>query len=423
MHTIGNKLFFVYILAMPFTSAFALSGTINLPIITAMFLLGFNVVYNAKNKALPINFITKEIVLISLFLFFVLVSFLVNGLAYSFSLNHTLAYFSSFLLFFISPFLFFISHTSPQQLLKSTLKVFFIAVLISSLFSLFEFTLTNFFSINVTDFIPRANVKEYDPLITGFLIRSRGFAEESGHYGFMMELFAPLSIYYLYFSNFCTLKPMLKNIATFCIIISIITSFSVSSFILIPFSILLAIVLKFNLIRKELFKNYKKILLTIFVVLIVWQIINAFIPLNEILQITLDEKLDSFSLNDRQERSDYFWQKFPKLPLENILFGSGPSWYKIFEHDESYTFLSVYQTIAFENGLISLLLVFAVLFFIFIKLIKIQHVISIFLLTSFIAGLLHYNNISNYWYPWFWFLISFIMFYYYSFSLKNENEN
>jgi len=418
VHTLGNRLFFVYILAMPFTSAFALSGTINLPIIAALFLLGFNVIQNVKNKSLPINFINNEVVLISLFLFFVLISFLVNGLAYSFSLNHTLAYFSSFLLFFISPYLFFISHTSPKQLLASTLKVVFIAVLISSLFSLFEFTLTNFLSINVTDFIPRANVKEYDPLITGFLIRSRGFAEESGHYGFMMELFAPLSIYYLYFSNFCTLKPMIKNIATFCIVISIITSFSVSSFILIPFSILLAIVLKFNLIRNDLFRNYKKILLTIFVVLIVWQIINAFIPLNEILQITLDEKFDSFSLNDRQERSDYFWQKFPKLPIENILFGSGPSWYKIFEHDDSYTFLSVYQTIAFENGLISLAIFLMVIFFVLIKLYQIKHIISIFLLTSFIAGLLHYNNISNYWYPWFWFLLAFIMFYYYSFQQK-----
>lgn len=423
MHTIGNKLFFVYILAMPFTSAFALSGTINLPIITAMFLLGFNVVYNAKNKALPINFITKEIVLISLFLFFVLVSFLVNGLAYSFSLNHTLAYFSSFLLFFISPFLFFISHTSPQQLLKSTLKVIFIAVLISSLFSLFEFTLTNFFSINVTDFIPRANVKDYDPMITGFLIRSRGFAEESGHYGFMMELFAPISVYYLYFSKYCNYSNTLKNIFTFCIVLSIITSFSVSTFILLPFCLVLSLIIKFKLISKAIVQQAKKIIITLVILIIIWQVINLFIPLNEILLITLDEKFDSFSLNDRLERSNYFWSTFPKLPLENILFGSGPSWYKILGLDESFSFLSLYQTITFENGLFGLLCIVVFFSSILVKLFRIKHTISIFFFTSFLCGILHYNNISNYWYPWFWFLISFIMFYYYSFSLKNENEN
>ncbi len=407
---------------MPFTSAFALSGTINLPIITAMFLLGFNVVYNAKNKALPINFITKEIVLISLFLFFVLVSFLVNGLAYSFSLNHTLAYFSSFLLFFISPFLFFISHTSPQQLLKSTLKVIFIAVLISSLFSLFEFTLTNFFSINVTDFIPRANVKDYDPMITGFLIRSRGFAEESGHYGFMMELFAPISVYYLYFSKYCNYSNTLKNIFTFCIVLSIITSFSVSTFILLPFCLVLSLIIKFKLISKAIVQQAKKIIITLVILIIIWQVINLFIPLNEILLITLDEKFDSFSLNDRLERSNYFWSTFPKLPLENILFGSGPSWYKILGLDESFSFLSLYQTITFENGLFGLLCIVVFFSSILVKLFRIKHTISIFFFTSFLCGILHYNNISNYWYPWFWFLLTFILFYYFSFKTK-QDEN
>ena len=407
---------------MPFTSAFALTGTINLPIIVTFALFTYNVIETVQQKSLPANFISKEVMLICLFLLFVIISYCINGLPYSFSLNHTIAYLSSFILFLLSPFLFFINNADPNNLFKSTLKFIFWAVFISAVFSLFEFTLTNFFAINVTDFIPRANVKEYDPLAISIFVRSRGFAEESGHYGFMMEILAPLSIYYLYFSNLCSFKFIYKNFATFCIVLSIITSFSVSTFILIPLSLLLALGLKFNLIRKDLKKHLKKILFIIFIVFIIWQIINAFIPLNEILKIALDEKFDSFSLNDRLERSNYFWQRFPKLPLENILFGSGPSWYKIFEHDDSYTFLSLYQTIAFENGLISLFIFLFSIFFITIKLFRIKHIISIFLLTSFIAGLMHYNSILNYWYPWFWFLLAFILFYFYSFqNARDEN--
>lgn len=423
MKSIDNKALIGFILFMPFTSAFAISGTINLPIIAGVFLFLVLLFQLTNSRALPFNFLSIESIAIFLFLFFVLLSYLINGSSYSFSFNHLLAYYSTFLLFFLSPLLFFTNSIEIEKVFQTTLKYIFFAVLISAIFSIFEFTLTNFLAINVTDFVPRANVKEYDPLITGFLIRSRGFAEESGHYGFMMELFAPISVYYLYFSKYCNYSNTLKNIFTFCIVLSIITSFSVSTFILLPFCLVLSLIIKFKLIIKAIVQQAKKIIITLVILIIIWQVINLFIPLNEILLITLDEKFDSFSLNDRLERSNYFWSTFPKLPLENILFGSGPSWYKILGLDESFSFLSLYQTITFENGLFGLLCIVVFFSSILVKLFRIKHTISIFFFTSFLCGILHYNNISNYWYPWFWFLISFIMFYYYSFSLKHENEN
>lgn len=423
MKSIDSKALIGFILFMPFTSAFAISGTINLPIIAGVFLFLVLLFQLTNSRTLPFNFLSIESIAIFLFLFFVLLSYLINGSSYSFSFNHLLAYYSTFLLFFLSPLLFFTNSIEIEKVFQTTLKYIFFAVIISAIFSIFEFTLTNFLAINVTDFVPRANVKEYDPLITGFLIRSRGFAEESGHYGFMMELFAPISVYYLYFSKYCNYSNTLKNIFTFCIVLSIITSFSVSTFILLPFCLVLSLIIKFKLISKAIVQQAKKIIITLVILIIIWQVINLFIPLNEILLITLDEKFDSFSLNDRLERSNYFWSTFPKLPLENILFGSGPSWYKILGLDESFSFLSIYQTITFENGLFGLLCIIGLLTSIFIKLLRIKDTISIFFFTSFLSGILHYNNISNYWYPWFWFFISFIMFYYYSFSLKHENGN
>lgn len=420
MEGITNKALVVYILMMPFTSAFAISGTINLPILAGVFLFLVALIQLLSTRKVSNNIISIELASIFLFLFFVLTSYVVNGRAYSFSLNHLLAYFSSFILFFVGP-LFFLAHSdNPKKIFETVLKYVFIAVLVSAVFSIFEFVLTNFFSIIFTDYVPRANVKDYDPMITGFLIRSRGFAEESGHYGFMMELFAPISVYYLYFSKYCNYSNTLKNIFTFCIVLSIITSFSVSTFILLPFCLVLSLIIKFKLISKAIVQQAKKIIITLVILIIIWQIINLFIPLNEILLITLDEKFDSFSLNDRLERSNYFWSTFPKLPLENILFGSGPSWYKILGLDESFSFLSLYQTITFENGLFGLLCIVVLLTAVLIKLLLIKHKISIFFLTSILCGILHYNNISNYWYPWFWFLLAFILFYYSSFQKIHE---
>ncbi len=422
MNTVEKNIFILFILAIPFTSAFAISGTINLPIISGIALFIFCLLSIVQTKKISLNFFCYETKIIILFLFFVLLSYAINGIPYSFSLNHTLAYFSSFIFFLLTPLFFFLNNKTPQQLFRLTLKWIFISVLTSSVFSLVEFTLTNFCGITVSDLIPRVSVKEYDPFIVGFLIRSRGFAEESGHYGFMIEIFAPLCAYYLYKSGFFIKGIFYKNISMLCIVLSILTSFSVASFLLIPACIIISLTLGYKPTIEFIRNHHKKILVTIILLLFVWQIINLFIPLTEIVQITIEEKFDSFSFEDRAFRSNFFWQTFPKLPLINILFGVGPSGFRILGHDDSFSFLSLYQTITFEIGIVGLMCFGSFLLSLFIKLMTIKHNIKFFLIISFLCGIIHYNSISNYWYPWFWFLCCFILFYYYSFkNVVSEN--
>ena len=55
-----------------------------------------------KSGKFPNNFIGFDLMILFIFLFFVLFSFAINGLGNVLSLNHTIAYISTFLLFYVS---------------------------------------------------------------------------------------------------------------------------------------------------------------------------------------------------------------------------------------------------------------------------------------------------------------------------------
>ena len=413
MDSLHKISFYLFLFFTPFTSAFAISGTINLPIISASILFALNIARFFANNKFNKNFIGLETISIVVLLIFVLFSFIINGVKYPFSLNHTLAYYSSFILFFLSPLFYLINYCTITDFNKNVLKYIVITVLVSAIFSLLEFSLTNIFSITVTDYIPRANVKDYDPFIVGFLIRSRGFAEESGHYGFMIEIFLPLCIYYMYSSEICTWKKAFKFFVVVCIILSIITSFSVASFLIIPTGVLFALLFNINATLHFIKNYYKRISVIILCLVVVWQLINIYIPINEIISITISEKFDSFSYVDRATRTEFFFKTFQNLPLTNIILGAGPSGFKILGYDDSFSFLSLYQTITFEVGLIGLLCLLFFLLSTFRKIYLIQNNFRTYLLISFYCGISHYTSILNYWYPWFWIMCAFAIFYYY----------
>ncbi len=407
---------------MQFTSAFAITGTINLPVLFGCLLLIAGILNLFITNKISNEIFCLEHNLILLFLFFVLLSFIINGLGYNSAINHTAAYFSSFLLFFTAPFLYFFQNENyKNQIFTVTLKAIFYCVTFSSIFSVIEFVFTNFLNISVTDFIPRHSVKEYDPLIVGFLIRSRGFAEESGHYSFMIEILGPLAIYYMFYSNYCKLKKIIKIIVTFLIVLSVLTSFSVSSFLIIPLTILVALILKFKQLIIIFRKNMLYIIGTIGTIVVMYYIINLLIPINEIISITISQKFDSFSFDDRKFRTTFFQNTFFKLPLENILIGNGPSGVKLLGYDDSYTFLSLYQTLTFEIGVIGLLIVGVNILIILMKNFLSNNPIASYFFVSILSGLIHYNSISNYWYPFLWFILAFCIFCYKSFDVANES--
>jgi hypothetical protein len=396
---------------MQFTSAFAISGTINLPVILGTLLFCIGLVNLLYEKRIDKKVFCIEHVLILIFLFFVLFSYSINGGIYAASsTNHLLAYCSSFLLFFTGPLLFLFQVKSDFKLLfKITLTSIFWCVILSSSFSLLEFIDTNFIGLNIAAYIPRYAVQEYDPLILGFLIRSRGFSEESGHYSFMIGILGPLTYYYLFKTDFLRVRKVYKIILLWVIILSVITSFSVSSFLIIPLCIFIAVLLNINKAIMYIKNNYYRVLVTIFTLSTSVIIFNTRIPILDLLYITVIQKFDSFSFDDRKFRSDFFQNTFYKLPIENKLFGVGPSGVKLLGYDDSFTFLSIYQTITFEIGIVALCLLLLVIGMILVKNHFKKKSIYPYFFVSICTGVIHYNSISNYWYPFLWFTLAFCL--------------
>lgn len=420
MKILYTTIFICFIFCMQFISAFAISGTINLPVIFGVFLLGFGVLNVLNYRKISLKIFCIEHLIILFFLCFVLLTLIVNGRNSSSAINHTLAYFSSFLLFFSGPLLFFFQpNSNHENIFKISLKIIFYCVLCSSVFSLIEFSLTNFGGINVTDYVPRYAVKDYDPLVVGFLIRSRGFAEESGHYTFMIEILGPLAIFYLFKTNFCKIKYSYKIVCLLAILLSILTSFSVSSFLIIPFSILLVLSLNFRRSILYLKKKYVSVIAICTALVLLYLVVDARFSITEIIQITITQKFDSFSFDDRKFRADFFQNTFFKLPIENQIIGVGPSGVKLLGYDESYTFLSLYQTISFEIGIIGILLIISLFVIIMAKAYLIKKPISAYFLVAIFSGIIHYNSISNYWYPFLWFVMAFFVFYYYIINVES----
>ena len=87
---------------MPFVSAFAFTDTLPMPLILAVFLFVLMLVKITRSGKFPEGFLGFDLIILFLFFFFVVLSYLINGLGYTKSLNHTVAYLSTFLLFYIS---------------------------------------------------------------------------------------------------------------------------------------------------------------------------------------------------------------------------------------------------------------------------------------------------------------------------------
>jgi hypothetical protein len=261
---LSNLFLLLYILTMPFVSAFAFTGTISFPLIFAVFLFLIMLLKIIQFETLPRGFLGFDLVIIFLFLFIVVFSYFINGWGNSKSLNHTVAYLSTFLLFYVAIKFTFFSAPDKYLLLKRTLQFIAYATIISALYSNIEFISANVFRINLNDYIPRPSETEawYDATVLGLFYRARGFAPESGHFAFMMELFYPLTIYYLYFSGYCKWRKFLKVLIVVSIIFSFIFAVSTASFAIIPLAVLFATIIYAKNIILFIKRNPTKFIIT-----------------------------------------------------------------------------------------------------------------------------------------------------------------
>ncbi|KAA9041629.1 hypothetical protein FW778_06300 [Ginsengibacter hankyongi] len=397
---------------MPFVSAFAFTGTISWPLIFAVFLFLIMGAKIIQRGALPPHFLGFDLVIIFFFLFIVVFSYFINGWGNSKSLNHTVAYGSTFLLFYVAIKFTFFSAPNKNLLLKRILQFITYTTILSALYGNVEFISSNFFGLNLNDYIPRPSEVEawYDATVLGLFYRARGFAPESGHYTFMMELFAPLVIYYLYFSGLCKWHKLLKTLSIIIIVLSFIFAVSTASFIIVPLAFICAAVFYAKKIYLYIKRFLRKFVITTFLISTTVILLNYFLSFYTLILLSITSKLDSTSFDDREAKIDFFYSNFSRFGLVKKIFGAGPAGYNILGFDETNSILSLYHNITFEMGFLGIFLILSLLFYLIICALKITDKIGFFLLASLLSGIFHFYFIANFWYPWFWFIATVVIF-------------
>lgn len=399
---------------MPFTSAFCISGSLTWPLIWGSISTVFILVYLLTgNKIHSLNI--KSLYFILFFLLTIALSFFINDVLnppdsfiFNKTVNHLFAYFASFINFYVTTFLLFNLNSesvSPYQITKIINWVLFF----SCVFAIIEFIAKNVFSIDFDQLVPHPAVEKMNALALSDIfksIRARGLSEEPGHFAFMINLFLPLAIYYLFFSDLCRFPRWLKISFTFIFIIALFLTFSTAAFVVLPLSLFIS----FIFFHKFLANHLIKIFIAASLLILFALAIDNYVPIITQLALDIDQKTsNSGSLDDRTNRSDLFKIYYANAPLLNKLIGYGPSGYlKVGLEASSDSFLVLYQTFLFEAGLLGIFIYLGFLVFILLQIRKIIFPLSFFLFFSFTMGILHYFFISNYWYPWYWFICAFI---------------
>lgn len=404
-------LFFVF--SMPFVSAFSFTATLSMPLLVACLILILSLLPTTIGTPLfPDRFLGYDLVYILLFLSTCLVSFFTNGLGNMKSLNHTIAYFTTFTVFYFAIKLALFRIDEKERIDLQILRSISIVVFINALYVNIEFLLVNFSEFNLNEFIPRPSEeeKEYDPLVVELFIRARGFAPESGHYAFMTELFSPIAVYYIFFSGSCTLKRPWRVIYILLLITSLIFASSTASFLIIPASFFIAGVFYAPKVVRFLKRKLLKSVIYTFMSVLFFILLDQIVPFSLFIISSITDKADSTSFYDREERMNFFYQNFSSFNFMHKLIGAGPSAHNILGFEGSKSILSLYYSVIFEVGIMGFLFLICHMLYALYASIALQTRLGFFLTVGLISGCLHYNFIANYWYPWFWFMAAFVVF-------------
>jgi len=414
MRILNQKIFFAFVLTMPFTSGFAITGTISMPLIFAVILFLTMCFHFLFIRNISKDFLGFDIFIMAFFLLVVIFSFIINGLGSTKSLNHTIAYLSSFLLFYVTIKFHLFEMKNKEKAVKKILSLLTITTLGTAIFANIEFISDNLFGFNLNDYIPRPTTEEmfYQAGVIDLFHRSRGFASESGGMAFMMELFTPLVIYYFYFSDLCTWNKWIKRVSIFFIVMSFLFAASTASFLIIPASFMFSSLfflkkviryLKFRLTKVMIFTVLGSLLLVV---------LNYLFSILFFIILSVSDKFDSVSFDDRKDRIDFFYEQSKHFNIINKIIGAGPAGYQLLGFDDSKSIISLYYNTIFEIGYLGFFLLMLLFIYVLIQTLRIRDTIGYFLLVSIIAGMMHYYISQSYWTPWFWFVMVFALFYY-----------
>lgn len=408
-----KRLFYIFLLLAPFTSFFAVSPWLRLPVVVNIVLLLITLVSFLKVKKIKLKGVKKEDLYLIVFLILVWVSFLL-GFREKRSFNHSLAYTYAILLYF------FLVKSIIQFYKISSIKIarpIYLSFLICSGIIMIDFVGKNFFGISFRQVFSTADgmISNMDYYIRAGLYRVGGVAEEPGSMALFYNVYFGIAMYYLYQKE----KTFMYKWLLFIFIVCHFMMFSNAGIAL--FLIAGILVFTFNRLKRLTITKkqlnlilYGTIMIVLsFIVVLVFDAGNLKTSLNDFLnKILFSESHMSYSSSGQRLKQ---WYRAIMNFVKHPILGNGPG-YGVDEDAEGY--LSMYLTFLSDIGLV------AFVFFIGFQEIIVKKVLSLpekvrsFLLFSIITSFLHLIIVSDFYHAPFWILLAFIQLVYTEYKEK-----
>ncbi len=372
---------------MIFTNAFALNSVLT-PAFAISLILIFHFIFQKRKKVFEYPPYLLFFWLLLTFSFIVMS----NGEK---SLNHwflwTFPFFSYYFVFKNVLFQLF----TLSEIKDKIFKYITYATLFACSFSVLEFCCINFLDIDLS-LIPRGAVEEYKPFDVGF-VRARSFAEESGHFSFFVEIFGPLSVFWIN-ENF---RFPLKATALAIILLGLIVTLS-------GVGLSLLVIYLFMLFDAYLFR--RKTSFSVKLKLIFYAV--GFFSLTVILfpeffstvwnLIAVKTESDNVSYVDRVGRL----AAIDKLSGFAFLIGYGPAAFSTLNVN---SFISLYLGILMNTGILGIILYALFCLTKYRSIMRIKDIDLRFALKcSFLFACVHLAFIDIIYVPWFWVMLSLI---------------
>lgn len=394
-----KKLFFLFVFFAPFTSFFAVSAWLRLPVLINQILFLILIVGIFQSGSVKKKWILKEDLYLICFLVFVWISFLL-GFKEQRSFNHSLAYTNAIV------FYFFLSKYAINYLSITSIeitRIFYWSFLTSSTILLVDFIGKNYYDFSLRELFTDVDgkISNMDYYIRFGYFRVGGVAEEPGTMALFYNLYFGLSLYYM------QLKKKFKNYK-WLLFIFIISHFAIMSNAGIVLSIVALLLIflinklgKLTITKNQLFFGLITLVFLVFGIITIFyfnvgnseQIAEEFLN-----KIFFSEDHKSYSSSGQRLKQ---WGRALRNFTQHPIFGFGPG-YGVEEDQEGY--LSVYLTILADIGILGFLL------FISFQKALIKKVMSLpiktrnFLLFSVITSFLHLIIVSDFYHAPIWIL-------------------
>ncbi|CAH0354104.1 hypothetical protein [Aquabacterium sp. CECT 9606] len=374
-----NLLAYAYGFALPFTSVLAVSGWLNLPSMIGM-LVFLVLLFKGMHR-----FSIFDLTVFLTFVVPALLSAVVNAhfLLEEKFITHSITYF----------FVFFVFYLIPKELLLNDARPVFkglvAGLVFSMLFTYVEFSIGMVYGYEPLSFIPRFSTADYDATYGGIVLRARSLAEESGHYALYLGTMTPLALAFMH-GKWSNLYPKIL-VGMACL--AMLFTFSTSGII---FSIVSALTASFFMKGQ-----FDKALVRLFWIVMLCVLVYALFLLVFDIDLTtlVTNKTEDF--NGRLPQFEASLAYFKQSDLPQIVFGLGPGY---FTYRGLPSVISLAALALFQNGLFGLLCYTVMCLSGFWRIAVFDHEHKPFLIFSLLFAILVYGGISNYWYPWLWFL-------------------